>query len=39
MVLEEEKKAGHQTVLQIQEVTFNLEIPSGTFTQQNLRRR
>jgi len=38
MVLNEEKKPGNQTVLQIREVTFNKEIPSGTFTQQNLRR-
>lgn len=38
MVLEEKKKPGNQTILQIREVTFNEDIPSGTFTQQNLRR-
>jgi len=38
MVLEEKKKPGHQTILQIRDVTFNEKIPPGTFTQQNLRR-
>lgn len=38
MILSEEKKPGHKTVLEIRDVTFNQSIDSGTFTQQNLRR-
>ena len=39
MILSEEKKPGNQTILQIRDVTFNKEIPSDTFTQQNLRNK